>query len=65
MSKLVGLAAVDWSYCRKYVAALDRSGRRHLAEWEIELKRWDPDDDTTMPSNYALATLREAVRQSR
>lgn len=39
MNKLVGLAAMDWSYCRKYVAALDRSGRGDLAEWEIELKR--------------------------
>lgn len=63
MSKLVGLAAVDWSYSRKYVAALNRSGRTRLADWEIELKRWNPEDETTMPSNYALAAMREAVRE--
>jgi len=63
MSKLLGLAAVDWSYRCKYVAALDRSERRHLAGWEIELKKWNPDDETTMPSGYAIASLREAVRK--
>ena len=62
MSKLVGLAAVDWSYRCKYVAELDRAGRKRLEGWEIELKNWNPDDETTMPSGYALATLREAVR---
>jgi hypothetical protein len=62
MSKLLGLAAVDWSYRCKYVAELDRSGRKRLAAWEQELKNWNPDDETTTPSGYALATLREAVR---
>jgi len=63
MSKLIGLAAVDWSYCRRYVSALERSRRTRLADWEVELKRWNPEDETTMPSNYALATMREAVRE--
>jgi hypothetical protein len=63
MSKLVGLAAVDWSYCYKYMTELDRSGRKRLERWEIELKNWDPDDESTMPSGYALASLRDAVRE--
>jgi hypothetical protein len=62
MSKLVGLAAVDWSYRCKYVAELDRLGRTRLDDWEVELKKWNPDDEATTPSGYALATLREAVR---
>jgi hypothetical protein len=62
MSKLVGLAAVDWSYRCKYVAALEHSGRKRLADWEIELRKWNPDDEATMPSGYALATLRDAIR---
>jgi hypothetical protein len=61
MSKLIGLAAVDWSYRCKYVKDLERSGRKRFADWEIELKNWNPDDETTMPSGYAIATLREAV----
>jgi hypothetical protein len=63
MSNLVGLAAVDWAYRCRYIDALDRSGRKHLSGWEIELKRWNPDDEATMPSGYALATLREAIRE--
>jgi hypothetical protein len=63
MGKLIGLAAVDWSYRCKYVAVLDRSGRRHLADWEVELKKWNPDDASTTPSGYALASLREAIRE--
>jgi len=62
MSKLLGLAAVDWSYRCKYIAELERSGRKRLANWEIELKKWNPEDDATMPSGYAIATLRDAVR---
>ena len=62
MSKLVGLAAVDWSYRCKYMIALERSGRKRLKDWEVELKNWNPEDEATMPSGYALATLREAVR---
>ncbi len=62
MSKLIGLAAVDWSYRCKYMAELDRSGRKHLEHWEVELKNWNPDDETTTPSGYALAALRETVR---
>ena len=62
MSKLVGLTAVEWLYRCKYMAVLDRSGRKHLEDWEIELKNWDPDDETTMPSGCTIATLREAVR---
>jgi hypothetical protein len=61
MSKLFGLAAVDWSYRCKYVNDLERSGRKRLADWEVELKNWNPDDEKTMPSGYAIATLREAV----
>jgi len=61
MGKLLGLAAVDWSYRCKYVADLERSGRKRLASWEIELKKWNPDDETTMPSGYALAALRDAI----
>jgi hypothetical protein len=63
MSKLLGLAAVDWSYRCKYMAELDRSGRTRLEDWEIELKNWNPDDEATMPSGYSLAALREAVRE--
>jgi hypothetical protein len=62
MSKLVGLAAVDWSYRCKYMAELERVGRKRLERWEIELKNWNSDDETTMPSGYALVALREAVR---
>jgi hypothetical protein len=62
MSKLLGLAAVDWSYRCKYMTELDHSGRKRLEHWEIELKNWDPDDERTMPSGYALVTLREALR---
>lgn len=63
MSKLLGLAAVDWSYRCKYMSQLDRSGRKRLADWEVELKNWNPDDAGTMPSGYALAALRDAVRE--
>jgi hypothetical protein len=63
MSKLVGLAAVDWSYRCKYMTELDGAGRKRLEDWEIELKNWNPDDETTMPSGYALATLRGTVRK--
>ena len=62
MSKLLGLAAVDWSYRCKYLAALNQSGRKHLADWEIELQKWNPDDEKTTPSGYALASLHDAVR---
>lgn len=62
MSKLVGLAAVDWSYRCKYMSELNRTGRKRLEDWEIELKNWNPDDEATMPSGYSLATLREALR---
>ena len=62
MSKLVGLAAVDWSYRCIYMSELERAGRKRLENWEIELKNWNPDDETTMPSGYALATLREVIR---
>jgi hypothetical protein len=62
MSKLFGLAAVDWSYRCKYMAERDRLGRKRLERWELELKNWDPDDAATMPSGYALATLRDALR---
>jgi hypothetical protein len=65
MSKLVGLAAVDWSYRCKYMSELERAGHKRLENWEIELKKWNPDDETTMPSGYALATLREAIRSLR
>ena len=61
MGKLLGLAAVDWSYRCKYIAELESSGRKRLANWEIELKKWNPEDEATMPSGYALATLREVV----
>jgi hypothetical protein len=63
MSKLVGLEAVDWSYRCKYIAELERSGRKRLYDWEIELKKWDPEDDRTKPSGYALSALRDAVRE--
>ena len=62
MSKLVGLAAVDWSYRCKYVAELERSGGKRLY-WEIELKQWNPEDERTTPSGYALSALRDAVRE--
>ena len=58
MSKLTGLAAVDWVYRCKYMQELEESGRRRFQPWETELKNWDPDDDQTMPSGYALSTLR-------
>lgn len=61
MSKLVGLAAVDWVYRCKYMQELEESGRRRLAEWEVELKNWDPDNDATMPSGYALSSARVYV----
>ena len=57
MSRLVGLSAVDWLYRCKYMAELDRAGRRRFEHWEIELKNWDPDDESTMPSGYALFRL--------
>jgi hypothetical protein len=57
MSKLVGLTAVDWSYRCMYMEELDRSGRKRLESWELELKNWDPDDESTMPSGYALSRL--------
>jgi len=57
MSKLIGLSAVDWSYRCRYLEELDRSGRTRLESWEIELKNWNPDDERTMPSGYALAML--------
>ena len=62
MSKLIGLAAVDWSVLLYNMAELDRSGRKRLEHWEVELKNWNPDDETTTPSGYALAALRETVR---
>ena len=62
MSKLYGLAAVDWAYRCKYMEELERSGRTRLERWEIELKNWNPDDESTLPSNYALANLRECIR---
>ncbi len=65
MSKLFGLAAVDWMYRCKYISELNRSGRKHLTDWELELQNWNPDDESTMPSGYSLASLREAVRDSR
>jgi len=39
------------------------SARKRLADWKIELKKWDPDDETTNPSGYAIATLRDKVRR--
>lgn len=63
MNKLFGLAAVDWSYRCKYMTELDRSGRKRLESWEIELKNWNPDDERTTPSGHALAFLRDAVRE--
>lgn len=65
MSKLVGLAAVDWVYRCKYMQELEQSGHRLLESWEIELKNWDPDNEHTMPSGYALSTLREQLRDQR
>jgi hypothetical protein len=58
MSKLVGLAAVDWLYRCKYIENLERSGRTCLQDWELELKNWDPEVETTTPSGYTLANLR-------
>ena len=58
MSKLVGLAAVDWAYRCQYMEETEQSGRRRLAGWEAELKNWDPEDEQTMPSGYALSSLR-------
>jgi hypothetical protein len=57
MSKLVGLTAVDYTYRCKYMEELDHSGRKRLEPWEIELKNWDPDDESTIPSGYALTML--------
>jgi hypothetical protein len=37
---------------------IEQSGRRRLEGWENELKNWDPDDEQTMPSGYALSSLR-------
>jgi hypothetical protein len=65
MSKLVGLAAVEWSYRCKYIQELEKSGRKRLAQWEIELKNWDPEDERTMPSGHAIAALREQLRDLR
>lgn len=65
MSKLVGLAAVDWAYRCKYMKELEESGRRRLAQWELELKNWDPDNEQTMPSGYALSSVRVHVRDLR
>jgi hypothetical protein len=62
MSKLVGLAAVDWAYRCKYMHEIEQSGRRRLEQWEVELKDWDPENEQTMPSGYALASLREHLR---
>jgi hypothetical protein len=59
------LAAVDWAYRCKYMEQLAQSGRRRLERWEIELKNWDPNNELTMPSGYALASLREQVRDLR
>jgi len=64
MSKLCGIAAVDWSYRCKYVEELERSGRKTLEDWEVELKNWNPEDERTMPSGYAWAALREYFRSS-
>jgi hypothetical protein len=58
MSKLIGLAAVDWVYRCKYMKEIEQSGRRRLEGWETELKNWDPEDEQTMPSGYALSSLR-------
>jgi hypothetical protein len=58
MNKLYGLAAVDWAYRCKYMQELEESGRRRLQGWENELKNWDPDNEQTMPSGYALSNLR-------
>ncbi len=43
MSKLVGLVAVDWLYRCNYIESLERSGRKSLRDWELELKNWDPE----------------------
>ncbi len=58
MSKLTGLAAVDWVYRCKYIEELEQSHRRRLEQWEVELKNWDPDNEQTMPSGYALSSVR-------
>ena len=65
MSKLLGLTAVDWAYRCKYMEELAESGRRRLESWEIELKNWDPDNERTTPSGYALASVREQLHHSR
>jgi hypothetical protein len=62
MAKLSGLAAVDWVYRCKYIEEIERSGRRRLAEWETELKNWDPEDLRTMPSGYALSAVRSHLQ---
>jgi hypothetical protein len=58
MSKLVGLVAVDWLYRCNYIESLERSGRKSLRDWELELKNWDPEVERTTPSRYTLANLR-------
>jgi len=63
MSKLIGLAAVDWAYRCRYMKELEQSGRRRLESWELELRNWNPDDDATTPSGYALVSLRESIRR--
>ncbi len=65
MSKLIGLAAVDWAYRCKYMEELEQSGRRCLDRWELELKNWDPEDEQTTPSGYALASVRVHVHGRR
>ena len=63
MSKLEGLSAVDWLYRCKYLKAVERSGRTRLEDWEIELKNWNPDDESTLPGGQVLATLRDRVTE--
>ena len=63
MGKLTGLAAVDWAYRCRYMKELEQSGRRRLESWEVELRNWNPDDDKTMPTGYALVSLRESIRK--
>jgi hypothetical protein len=58
MSKLVGLAAVDWAYRCQYMEEIELSGRHGVAGWKAELWNWDPEDEQTMPSGYALSNLR-------
>jgi hypothetical protein len=44
MSKLLGLAAIDWAYRCKYMEKLKQSGRHRFERWEVELKNWDPEN---------------------